>query len=181
LKQLGYVTAHFGKWHLGPNHPSEHGFDVALESSGKHFDPETRPPMYVPKETYLTDLLADSALKFIEQNKRRPFFLYLPDFLVHKPHEAKAELIERFNSRRGIGAQSNPVYAAMTYSLDVTVGRIVNKIDELGMTENTLIVFLSDNGGHERARGNCMKVAFGCRISFGGLAGSSQVRFVTNR
>ena len=147
LKQLGYATAHFGKWHLGPRHPSEHGFDVALESSGKHFDPETKPPMDVPKGTYLTDLLADGALKFIEQNRRRPFFLYFPDFLVHKPHEAKDELINRCRDKRGISAQSNPVYAAMTYSLDVTVGRIVRKIDELGLAENTLIIFLSDNGG----------------------------------
>jgi len=147
LKQLGYATAHFGKWHLGPEHPSEHGFDVAIESSGRHFDPETKPPMHVSKGTYLTDLLADQALEFIEHNRDRPFFLYFPDFLVHKPHEAKAELTKRFSNRRGIGAQSNPVYAAMTYSLDVTVGRIVEKVDELGLAENTLIIFLSDNGG----------------------------------
>ena len=147
LKELGYTTAHFGKWHLGPSHPSEHGFDVAIESSGRHFNPQTKPPTDVPKGTYLTDLLADHALEFIEQNKDRPFFLYFPDFLVHKPHEAKEELIERFRNRPGTGAQSNPVYAAMTYSLDVTVGRIVGKIDALGLAENTLIVFLSDNGG----------------------------------
>jgi arylsulfatase A-like enzyme len=147
LKQLGYVTAHFGKWHLGPSHPSEHGFDVAIESSGKHFDPETKPPMDIPEGTYLTDLLADRALEFIDKNQDRPFFLYFPDFLVHKPHEAKQDLIVRFKDKPGVGAQSNPVYAAMTYSLDVTVGRIVRKVDELGLTENTLIVFLSDNGG----------------------------------
>ena len=147
LKQLGYATGHFGKWHLGPRHPSEHGFDVAIESSGKHFDPKTKPPMDVPKGTYLTDFLCDGALQFIEQNRDRPFFLYFPDFLVHKPPEAKKELIERFRDKPGLGAQSNPVYAAMTYSLDVTVGRIVAKIDKLGLAEDTLIVFLSDNGG----------------------------------
>jgi arylsulfatase A-like enzyme len=147
LKQLGYATAHFGKWHLGPKHPSEHGFDVAIESSGRHFDPQTKPQMDVPKGTYLTDFLADHALRFIEQNKARPFFLYFPDFLVHKPHEAKEQLIKRFKEKMGTGAQSNPVYAAMTYSLDVTVGRIVKKIDDLGLAGNTLIVFLSDNGG----------------------------------
>jgi len=147
LKQLGYATAHFGKWHLGPNHPSEHGFDVAIESSGRHFDPVTKPPMHVPKGAYLTDLLAQRALRFIEENKQRPFFLYFPDFLVHKPHEAKENLVKRFRKKPGVGAQSNPVYAAMTYSLDVTVGRIVRKIDDLGLAQNTLIIFLSDNGG----------------------------------
>jgi len=147
LKKLGYATAHFGKWHLGPEHPSEHGFDVAIESSGKHFDPEMKPPMDVPKGTYLTDFLADRALEFIEQNRDRPFFLYFPDFLVHKPHEAKEELIAWFKDKPGIGAQSDPVYAAMTYSLDLTVGRIVNKVDQLGLAEQTLIIFLSDNGG----------------------------------
>lgn len=66
LKELGYTTAHFGKWHLGPSHPGEHGFDVAIESSGRHFDPQTKPPTDIPKGTYLTDLLADRALALIE-------------------------------------------------------------------------------------------------------------------
>lgn len=147
LKNEGYTTGHFGKWHLEPHHPAEQGFDSAIVSASKHFDFDTKPPYDIEPGTYLSDFMADYAIEFMEENKDKPFFLYLPDFLVHKPHEAKPELVELFKDKPRVGAQGDPVYAAMTLSLDETVGRIVDTVDRLGLKGNTLIVFASDNGG----------------------------------
>lgn len=151
LKSGGYKTGMFGKWHLSPGMPGDHGFDTWIESHGAHFNFRTSPDIEVTdKNVYLTDFMCDHAMDFIEKNKEQPFFLYLPDFLVHKPHEAKQALIEKYKKKKGHGAQNDPVYAAMTESLDVTVGRIYNKLEELGLLENTLIVFTSDNGANCR-------------------------------
>jgi arylsulfatase A-like enzyme len=146
LKKEGYATGHFGKWHLEPHHPSEQGFDSAIVSASKHFDFDTKPPYDIEPGTYLSDFMADFAIEFMETNKDKPFFLYLPDFLVHKPHEAKPDLVDLFKGKPRVGYQGDPVHAAMTLSLDETVGRIVDTIDRLGLKENTLIVFTSDNG-----------------------------------
>jgi arylsulfatase A-like enzyme len=97
---------------------------------------------------YLTDRLTDEALKFIEKNRAKPFFLYLSHFAVHIPLMAKPELIAKFSETTKNGdAQTNAVYAAMIESLDDSVGRIVQKLDELKLTENTVVIFTSDNGG----------------------------------
>ena len=150
LKEGGYVTGMFGKWHLTPGSPGDHGFDVWIESHGKHFDFQTTPKYDVAPGTYLTDFMADHAIAFIAENKDRPFFLYLPDFLVHKPLQAKQELIEKYENKKPVDGQKNPVYAAMTESMDHTVGRIYHTLDSLGLLENTLIVFTSDNGASAR-------------------------------
>ena len=99
LKGAGYATAMFGKWHLGSDdahHPSKRGFDEAIVSMGKHFDFNTVPKTPYPQGTYLADFLTDKAVDFIRRKKDGPFFLYLPHFGVHAPHEAKADLIEHF-------------------------------------------------------------------------------------
>jgi arylsulfatase A-like enzyme len=148
LKKAGYTTAHFGKWHLDPDHPSKHGFDKAImKNNRKHFDFVTDPPYEIKEGEYLSDFMTDKALEFMEENRDKPFFLYLPDYLVHKPHEAKQELVDYFKTKEPHGFHKDPVHGAMTSSLDYTVGRIVNKIDELGLSENTIIIFYSDNGG----------------------------------
>ena len=150
LKAGGYATGMFGKWHIKPGTPGDHGFDDWIESAGRHFDFVTKPPYDVKPGTYLTDFMADHAIEFIEKNKNRPFFLYLPDFLVHKPYQAKPELIEKYQKKKPVGGQGDPVYAAMTESLDVTVGRIYHTLDSLGLLDNTLIIFTSDNGAMAR-------------------------------
>ena len=150
LKEGGYVTGMFGKWHLDPVDPGEQGFVTWIASAGKHFDFKTNPEMDIPDGTYLTDFMTDHAIKFIKDNKAQPFFLYLPDFLVHKPLEAKQSLIEKYDQIEGVGAQRNSVYAAMTESLDHSVGRIMRTLEELDLLENTLIVFTSDNGAPGR-------------------------------
>src|SRR5262249_35808056 len=146
LKKQGYATALFGKWHLGNNrfHPSNRGFDEAIVSMGKHFDFATQPPMKVESGIYLADFLTDRALDFIEKNKDRPFFLYVPHFAVHVPHEAKKDLIEKYAKKKGVAGHEDPVYAAMIESIDQSVGRIVAKLKELKLHERTLVIFSSD-------------------------------------
>jgi len=150
LKKAGYATGMFGKWHLGEDakhHPSQRGFDEAIESAGYHFDFVTKPPTTYPQGTYLADFLTDKAIDFIRRHKDGPFFLYLPHFAVHAPHEAKAPLIEKFKRKKPAGGHHDPTYAAMIYSVDESVGRIVALLDELKLAERTLVIFSSDNGG----------------------------------
>ncbi len=150
LKDAGYATAIYGKWHLGekgPYHPGKRGFDDAIVSMGKHFNFTTNPKVDVPEGAYLADFLTERAEKFIEKNKDRPFFLYLAHFGVHTPLEAKKELIEKYQKKPGVGGHEDPVYAAMIESIDQSVGRIMRKLAELKLDENTVLIFMSDNGG----------------------------------
>ncbi len=150
LKKAGYATGMFGKWHLGEkgaHHPGKRGFDEAIVSMGKHFDFGTNPKTEVPEGQYLADFLTDKAVDFITRHKEAPFFLYLPHFGVHSPHQAKKELIEKFQPKPGVGGHKNPVYAAMIASVDESVGRVMQTLDELKLAENTVLIFTSDNGG----------------------------------
>ena len=150
LKGAGYATGIFGKWHLGDrgeHHPSKRGFDEAIVTAGKHFDFVTNPPTEYPKGTYLADFLTDRAVDFVRRHKERPFFLYLTHFGVHSPFQAKKELVERFKNKAAAGGHHDPTYAAMLYSVDESVGRVLATLDELKLAEDTLIIFSSDNGG----------------------------------
>ncbi|MBM3982035.1 MAG: sulfatase [Planctomycetes bacterium] len=150
MTAAGYTTALYGKWHLGQDdqyHPGKRGFGDAITSMGKHFDFVTQPKVDYPKGTYLADFLTDKAVGFIEKNKSKPFFLCLHHFGVHSPHEAKSEWVEKFKDVPAAGGHRNPTYAAMIASVDESVGRVVAKLEELKLTENTLVIFTSDNGG----------------------------------
>lgn len=156
LRRLGYATASIGKWHLGgeATYPEKHGFDLNVAGTDKAQPPSYFAPWKIPTLSegkagdYLTDRLGDEAVKFIERAKDRPFFLYLPHFAVHLPVQAKPELLARYQARIRPGANhTNAAYAAMLESLDATVGRIRAKLEELGLTDRTIIVFTSDNGG----------------------------------
>ena len=150
LKKAGYATAMFGKWHLGeggPYHPGQRGFDEAVVSMGVHFDFVTHPPVEYPQGTYLADFLTDKAVDFIRRHKEEPFFLYLPHFAVHSPHEAKTNLIAKFKPKPPVGGHNSPNYAAMIASVDESVGRVLALLDELKLAGNTLVIFSSDNGG----------------------------------
>jgi arylsulfatase A len=161
LKPLGYASASIGKWHLGgPKFFPEHqGFDLNvggadLGSPPSYFWPYKVNNRAVPglstnghEGDYLTDRLTDAAERFIEQNKQRPFFLYFPHYAVHRPLEAKKEVTARYKSRAPDGGQNNPVYAAMVESVDDSVGRVMRKLADLGLEKNTVVVFMSDNGG----------------------------------
>lgn len=150
LKNAGYATGMFGKWHLGKDaahHPGKRGFDEAVETAGKHYNFVTDPPVEYEKGKYLADFLTDKAVDFIERHKDGPFFLYVPHYGVHAPHVGKPELVEHFQGKAASGGHHDPVYAAMIASVDQSVGRIVAKLDELKLSDNTLVIFSSDNGG----------------------------------
>ncbi len=150
IKRAGYVTGMFGKWHLGndsENHPSRRGFDEAIVSAGRHFNFKTQPPVDHPDDEYLADFLTDRAVDFLKRHRNEPFFLYLPHFGVHSPFQAKKELIARFGRRAKAEGHADPTYAAMIASVDESVGRVLATLDELGLADNTLVIFSSDNGG----------------------------------
>ncbi len=164
LKTRGYVTAAIGKWHLGGTnfYPQFQGFDLNLAGGhighpASYFWPygEAGASHRVPglaerggqKGEYLTDRLTDEALAFIETNRSKPFFPYLAHYAVHAPLMGKPELIDEFADRPGSLGQSNKVYAAMLKSVDESVGRLRRKLDELRLSDRTIIVFTSDNGG----------------------------------
>jgi len=156
LKQAGYVTGFMGKWHLGlePSLPTNQGFDLNI-AGGRYPGPPSYFSPYKnkyitdgPPGEYLTDRLTDEAVKFLEQHKDKPFFLYLPHYAVHSPWQAKDNLIERYKAKvKPDCEQNNSTFAAMIHSLDESVGRIMKKIDELGLAENSVVFFTSDNGG----------------------------------
>lgn len=162
LQQAGYVTAHLGKWHLGDSRhdPQTQGFDVNIGGTfsgcpASFFHPfidadgNPMPNLQTGVEgEYLTDRLTDEALEILEQQSSRPFFLSLNYYSVHTPIEGKPELVERY--RQEIKPESlhrNPAYAAMVHSLDEGVGRILQKLDTLGIAERTVVILFSDNGG----------------------------------
>jgi arylsulfatase A-like enzyme len=150
LKSAGYATGMFGKWHLGQQgeyHPAKRGFDEAIVSMGAHFDFVTQPPVEYPKGQYLADFLTDKAVDFIQRHKDGPFFLYLPHFGVHAPHDAKPDITARFKDKPPVGGHNNPVYAAMIASVDESVGRVMATLEQLKLADNTVLIFASDNGG----------------------------------
>ncbi|MBX6314212.1 MAG: sulfatase, partial [Isosphaeraceae bacterium] len=150
LKSAGYATALFGKWHLGQSgdyHPARRGFDEAIVSMGRHFDFNTSPKVDYPPGTYLADFLTDRAIDFINRHKDGPFFLCLHHFDVHSPYQAKPDLIAKFKDKPPAGGHHDPTYAAMIASLDESVGRVLKTLDDLKLSETTLVIFTSDNGG----------------------------------
>lgn len=158
FRDNGYTTAMFGKWHVSDNskgHPRHHGFDEAVVSQSSHFDFETTPGMPVP-DTDLTagEFLTDLAVGFMEEAVAadRPFFLYMPYFLVHKPLQSRAGDIAHFERKlAGRDDGELAVVAAMTRDLDRLVGRLDAKISELGLREDTVVVFTSDNGAYNES------------------------------
>jgi arylsulfatase A-like enzyme len=156
FKKAGYATASIGKWHLGGEeyYPEKHGFDINIAGThspgvATYFAPyKTATLPDGPDGEYVTDRLGEEAVRWLDANKDKPFFLYLPHFAVHTPIQAKRDLIEKYRAQKQPGQmQTNEVYAAMLESLDDAVGRVRNKINELGLADRTVILFGSDNGG----------------------------------
>ncbi len=159
LKSQGYTTAAFGKWHVGFNsnqHPLAKGFDYyyGFLSGGRSYfyqpnkDDRTGSKnalienhQQVPFDGYLTDVLGNKAVNYIQQNKEQPFFMYWAPNAVHTPMEASEADMQKFANH------PRQKLAAMTFALDRAVGNIINELKRQGIFENTLIFFLSDNGG----------------------------------
>ncbi|MCA8986722.1 MAG: sulfatase-like hydrolase/transferase, partial [Planctomycetaceae bacterium] len=174
LHEAGYRTAHIGKWHLGLSQehwPDKHGFDVAF-----HAQPSPGPPSYFspygvsvdgrptgrhhvgtitdgPDGEYITDRLTDEAIHFIESCQGKPFYLNFWQYGVHGPWGHKEEYTARYAKKTDPrGEQRNPIMASMLKSVDESLGRLMDRLDELGLEKNTLFIFYSDNGGNVHSR-----------------------------
>lgn len=161
LKDAGYATAISGKWHLGYEpkfFPLRHGFDSWLGPVGgavdyfHHSEYTGQPALYendkpVKREGYLTDLITDEAVSFIQQQKN-PFFLYVAYTAPHTPYQGpgdkKSEPVAQDDYNKG----SRETYAAMVERMDQGIGRILKTLDDNGLAENTLVIFMSDNGAN---------------------------------
>ncbi len=196
LKKNGYKTMISGKWHLGETEvywPENQGFDINKGGFSKgspvrnkeangYFSPYGNPRLTDgPDGEYLTDRLTEEAIKFVENTKDKPFYLYLSYYAVHNPMQAKEEHIKKFTAKAesmGLSGmdpftrdkewikpwmsdnfkervvQSNPVYAAMIYSVDENIGHLISKLEGLGIYDNTILIFTSDNGGLATSEGS---------------------------
>ncbi len=156
LKPFGYRTASIGKWHLGGKGfwPENQGFDLNVAGTERgapqsYFGPFSLPNLQGgTKDDYLTEKLTEAAERFIEESAgRAPFFLYLPEYTVHIPLQARLAAVEKYRSKNGGKEFPNPTYAAMVESFDIAVGRIRQTLERLGIARETLLVITSDNGG----------------------------------
>ncbi|MFI3295335.1 MAG: sulfatase [Rikenellaceae bacterium] len=153
LKENGYTTCHVGKWHLGDN-PLEQGIDVNIAGNIKghpasYFSPYKNPNLSDGEAgEFLTDRLTSEAIDFLKnRDQQKPFFLYFATYAVHTPLQPKKELAQKYAQKQGDEAHSNNRYAALIESTDYNVGRLLTALSELGLDDNTLIIFTSDNGG----------------------------------
>lgn len=183
LQAAGYATGMVGKWHLGyqePHHPMNRGFDEyfgVLAGGSIFIDPNTpgvesigrlpstraarvaitRGHEPVTVENYLTDVFTAEAVDFIDRHQHQPFFLYLSHTTPHTPLQATARYLDRY---RHIEDPATRIYAAMVSSLDDSVAAVVDKLEEIGQRNNTLIVFASDNGCAGYIKGACSNAPF---------------------
>ena len=177
LKQSGYNTMAIGKWHLGVHEkyrPYNRGFneffgflggghryfpeeyDIANQDSAKNEAQSYRTKLVrnnrvVEEKDYLTDVLSREAVSFIERNKQQPFFLYLAYNAPHTPLQASEKYLSRFEH---IKNPKRKTYAAMVSAVDDGVGAILNKLEQIKISDNTIVIFLSDNGGPENDNGS---------------------------
>ncbi len=181
FKDAGYRTCFVGKWHLGkePYSPERQGFDVNIggwragHPYAGYFSPYKNPKLEDgPKGEYLTDRLTDESIRFLEASKDKPFLLYLSHYAVHTPLQAKKAIIEKYKAkaeglppptgpkwrpegkRRCRQIQDHAVYAAMVQSMDESIGRVLDKLEQLGVADNTIVIFMSDNGGLSTSEGH---------------------------
>jgi arylsulfatase A-like enzyme len=180
MKKAGYATFFAGKWHLGPEGfwPENQGFDVnmgGIDRGGpyggkRYFSPYGNPRLTDgPEGEHLPDRLAQETVKFIEANKDRPFFTYFSFYSVHTPLMAREDLRKKYEEKRerlGLEekwgreherdvrlVQEHAIYASMVEAMDQAVGKVLAKLDELGLSKNTVIIFTSDNGGLSTSEG----------------------------
>ncbi|MEN8227400.1 MAG: sulfatase [Bacteroidota bacterium] len=154
MQEAGYATGYFGKWHLGNpdgHYPQNQGFDVAnvYQGGGFHqFAGKMSTPIEEEEGVVLSEALTSLSLDFMEQNREEPFFLFLAHYDVHVQLDADSALIDKYLKKEKVeGYPGNAVYAAMVEHVDNSVGQILDKLEELHLSENTLVVYFSDNGG----------------------------------
>ena len=161
LRAAGYKTCHIGKWHLGADdwYPEKQGFDYNFGGCDygqppSYFDPYTNNrlpegiynlPSRTPGE-HLSDREADEAVRFITEHKDQPFFLYFANYAVHTPIQGREDLVQKYRAKIP-DHQNDPEYAALVEGVDIAVGKIMQTLDLLNITDNTVVIFTSDNGG----------------------------------
>lgn len=153
LKENGYVTGHFGKWHLNKDKnyepdrlgdPASQGFDEVFTSVKPKSDADPAADAHHAVE------ITQRALDFIERYKDESFFCYVPHHVVHRPLMEKEELIEKYKVKTGSDRpENNPIMGAMIERMDTGIGQILDKLDELNLRDNTIVIYVSDNGGLE--------------------------------
>ncbi|MFO1485476.1 MAG: sulfatase [Verrucomicrobiaceae bacterium] len=180
MKGAGYATFFAGKWHLGPEgwYPENQGYDINMGGierggpygPGKYFVPYGNPRLPDgPPGEHLPDRLATEACKFIDANKAKSFFAFFSFYSVHTPLQSRSDLQAKYEAKRqklGLEAkwgreeprdvrlvQEHAVYAGMVEAMDLAVGKVLAKLDELDLAKNTLIIFTSDNGGLSTSEG----------------------------
>lgn len=203
LKAAGYKTGLVGKWHLGGSaemHPNARGFDEFFGFiAGAHpYLPGQGAPIYrdheeVKETEYLTDALGREAVAFIDRHQDEPFFLYLAFNAVHTPMEAQKERLAKFGD---IADPKRRKYAAMMSAMDDAIGEVLAKLDADGLSDDTLVFFISDNGGPTMATtatngsinaplrgrsGRRSKEACACRSSSNGPANSPRAKFTSSQ
>jgi len=161
FKAAGYTTAMFGKWHVSyeeQTHPSTHfGYDVAYVSHGAHYNAKSFPPVDLPKGMTIEEKYTHMAMDFMDKavKEKKPFYLYMPYFYVHAPMESTPEALKAAKERlKGVkvtkkGSKDLPTLVAMTSMLDEYVGTLLKKVDDLGIADNTIVLFTSDNGSYD--------------------------------
>ena len=166
MRSCGYATFFAGKWHLGKSalYPEHQGFDInkgGHRSAGPYFSPYGNPRLEDgPPGEYLTDRLASETTQFIESHKDKAFFAYLSFYTVHAPLIPRDDLKQKYLAKKApkdkygrIGGrqlrlvQNKPSFAAMVEAMDQAVGKVLDKLEELGLDKNTAVFFMSDNGG----------------------------------
>ncbi len=152
LKDYGYLTCHAGKWHLTED-PKTQGFDVNIGGShagnpGSYYPPYKNVDMEAPTiDYYLTNLIMDKTIQFVESLNQEKFFLYYSPYAVHTPIQAVTSLLDKYENKPAWNGQDNAKYATMVDNIDRQIGRLITSLEENNKLDNTLIIFTSDNGG----------------------------------
>lgn len=175
FKEAGYETGLFGKWHNGSHYPMDpngQGFDTFFGFKMGHwnnyFDTELEyNGELVQTEGYITDVLTDSALSFIERNREHPFLAFIPYNAPHSPFQVPDSYFDKYKAK-GLDDKNASVYG-MVENIDDNVGRIVDHIEELGLTKKTIVIFLTDNGPNGGDRFNGDMKGWKAKVDEGGV------------
>jgi arylsulfatase A-like enzyme len=181
LRAAGYATFFGGKWHLGGDGflSEDQGFDVNRGGTAqggpyggkKYFSPYGNPKLSDgPPGEHLPDRLATEAMRFMEEHREKPFLIWLPFYSVHTPLMARPDLEQKYLAKRMAldkvdqfaaepprkvrMSQDHAVYAGMVEAMDQAVGKVLQRLEELRLDQNTLVIFTSDNGGLSTSEGS---------------------------